>query len=164
MPWNGWSAATVRNASASGKTLPSPNPSSRDYQASLGKPFLHEAYLAELTELRDQLKASLSASAHDANDDKSLGAAELAERIKVLKAGNTVEASPQRTSQKQASAEEPVTARIRRRTETQPVMAQAVERGAELPPMPDDSIALPMTFQDRIALERQRQDEGPDMP
>src|SRR3984893_8921024 len=29
----------------------------RDYQARLGKPFLHDAYLSELTSLRDQLKA-----------------------------------------------------------------------------------------------------------
>ena len=35
----------------------------RDYQARLGKPFLHDAYLSELTGLRDQLKAGLSASA-----------------------------------------------------------------------------------------------------
>ena len=32
----------------------------RDYQAHLGAPFLHEAYLSELTVLRDQLKAALS--------------------------------------------------------------------------------------------------------
>ncbi len=36
----------------------------RDYQARLGKPFSHDAYLSELTSLRDQLKAGLSASAH----------------------------------------------------------------------------------------------------
>ena len=36
----------------------------RDYQARLGKPFLHDAYLTELTSLRDQLKAGLSATAH----------------------------------------------------------------------------------------------------
>ena len=33
----------------------------RDYQARLGAPFLHDAYLSELTDLRDQLKASLPA-------------------------------------------------------------------------------------------------------
>src|SRR5262249_49195616 len=35
----------------------------RDYRDRLGKPFQHEKYLSELTELRDQLKAGLSASA-----------------------------------------------------------------------------------------------------
>jgi hypothetical protein len=34
----------------------------RDYQARLGKPFAYDAYLAELTRLRDQLKAALSES------------------------------------------------------------------------------------------------------
>ena len=32
----------------------------RDHQARLGRPFAHDAYLAELTALRDQLKAGLS--------------------------------------------------------------------------------------------------------
>ena len=32
----------------------------RDHQARLGQPFAHDAYLAELTDLRDQLKAGLS--------------------------------------------------------------------------------------------------------
>ena len=32
----------------------------RDYQDRLGQPFVHDAYLAELTDLRDQLKAGLS--------------------------------------------------------------------------------------------------------
>ena len=37
----------------------------RDYQARLGKPFPHDAYLAELTTLRDQLKAGLSGTAQE---------------------------------------------------------------------------------------------------
>ena len=40
----------------------------RDYQARLGKPFLHDAYLSELTSLRDQLKAGLSATAQVQGD------------------------------------------------------------------------------------------------
>ena len=35
----------------------------RDYRERLGKPFAHDAYLSELTNLRDQLKAGLSATA-----------------------------------------------------------------------------------------------------
>ena len=38
----------------------------RDYQARLGKPFPHDAYLSELTSLRDQLKAGLSEAARAA--------------------------------------------------------------------------------------------------
>ena len=41
----------------------------RDYQARLGKPFTHDAYLAELTGLRDQLKAGLSAVAQAQDDE-----------------------------------------------------------------------------------------------
>jgi hypothetical protein len=86
----------------------------RDYQARLGKTFPHEAYLSELTTLRDLLKGCLSG----ANPEPQLGAAELADRIKALKAAHTIEATPQRAGKRPCSAEEPVTARIRRRAET----------------------------------------------
>jgi hypothetical protein len=70
---------------------------------------------AALTELRDRLKSGLSATPHDPASEK--GPTELADRIKVLKACNTIEATPQRPRQKQLAAEEPTTARIRRRQE-----------------------------------------------
>ncbi len=89
----------------------------RDYQAWLGKPFVHGGYLSELTALRDQLKAGLSATAQVEGDEAKPTVSELAERIKTLKAAHSIEATPQRVRQKQSSAEEPVTARIRRRTE-----------------------------------------------
>ena len=89
----------------------------RDYQARLGKSFPYDAYLSELTSLRDQLKAGLSATAHQPENEEGPSASELAEKIKALKAANTIEATPQRVRQKQSTAEEPVTARIRRRTE-----------------------------------------------
>ena len=47
-------AATVR------KDLTIAEGQLRDYQARLGQPFAHDGYLAELTHLRDQLKAGLS--------------------------------------------------------------------------------------------------------
>lgn len=87
----------------------------RDYQARLGKPFTHDAYLSELTELRDQLKAGLSSTAHQSDKEVGPSASELAEKIKALKAANSIEATPQRARQKHSTAEEPVTARIRRR-------------------------------------------------
>ena len=43
--------------------------------------------------------------------------AELAERIKALKAAHTIEAAPTRTAARRIAAEVPVTARIRRRSE-----------------------------------------------
>jgi hypothetical protein len=84
----------------------------RDNRARIGKSFMHEAYLTELTELRDQLKTGLSA-AGPAEGAPSV--VDLAERIKHLKASHTVEAGPHREGQTRSTAEESVTARIRRR-------------------------------------------------
>jgi hypothetical protein len=87
----------------------------RDFQARLGQPFLHDAYLSELTSLRDQLKASLSGTAPGEGADTALGASDLAEAIKALKSAQTVEALPQRAEKRSCSVEESVTSRIRRR-------------------------------------------------
>jgi hypothetical protein len=73
--------------------------------------------LTELTTLRDQLKSGLSATAQGQGDEAKATGPELAERIKALKAANTIDAAPQRVQQKHSTAEEPVTARIRRRKE-----------------------------------------------
>ncbi len=56
----------------------------RDYQARLGKPFLYESYLSQLTALRDQLKAGLSAATPQAITEPLPSVAECAERIKVV--------------------------------------------------------------------------------
>jgi N12 class adenine-specific DNA methylase len=141
----------------------------RDYQARLGKPFLHEAYLAELTSLRDQLKAGLSSAAQEPGKVEGLSVSELADRIKALKAANNVEATPQRIGQRQSSAEEPVTARIRRRTKANPAsdplaesdVAPEVEGVRTHASIQNSSLDLPRTFQERIAMER-RQNEGPE--
>ena len=133
----------------------------RDYQARLGKPFTLEEYLSELTSLRDRLKAGLSATAQ--GDDEREAVSELAARIKVLNAANTIEATPQRAQRKQAAAEEPVTARIRRKTEAIPASDPAVQpdRAASA----ENSSNKPqMTFQERIARERQGKDDGPSPP
>jgi hypothetical protein len=93
----------------------------RGYQARLGQPFPHDEYLAKLTALRDQLKAGLSGLPPEPGSE-SLPPAELAGRIKALKASYTIEAEPQRISSRQVSAEEPVTARIRRQAQPIPGM------------------------------------------
>ena len=146
----------------------------RDYQARLGKTFLHNAYLSDLTGLRDQLKAGLSATAQMQDDDTGPSVSELAEKIKTLKAAHSIEAAPQRARQKHSTGEEPVTARIRRRTAAvsasdpaiQPDVASAV--GAiQLPESGENSSAKPpLTFQERIAMERKRQrkDQEPNLP
>jgi hypothetical protein len=149
----------------------------RDYRERLGKPFPHEKYLSELTDLRDQLKAGLSAAAHEAGSDKGPRVSELADRIKALKAANTIEAAPQRVQRKQAAAEEPITARIRRRQEADTEISEAVPPGrpsaaeaandnhhADNDNQPRNGSVTPLTFQERIALERQRQEQGPSLP
>jgi hypothetical protein len=87
----------------------------RDYQARLGQAFSHDEYLNRLTALRDQLKAGLAGMPASEGTQDGPSVAELAERIKALKAANTVEAAPDRATVRQIAAEEPVTARIRRR-------------------------------------------------
>ncbi len=63
-----------------------------DYEARVGKPFHHAAYLDELTAHRDRLKVALSGTPAEGEPT----AAELAEQIKTLKAARVVEAAPSR--------------------------------------------------------------------
>ncbi len=143
----------------------------RDYQARLGKAFPHDAYLSQLTALRDQLKAGLSASAHESGEGKGPSVSELAGSIKSLKAANTIEAGPQRVERKVVSAEEPITARIRRRQEANMEVDQPVDQDVSAQPsaLPSPSVGedsftgQPKTFQERIAMERQRQDQEPSL-
>ena len=79
-----------------------------DYRTRLGAVFAHEGYRRELTELRDKLKAGLSGGEVEEGEPS---VAELAERIKALRAGNAVEAAPLRPGGRGAAqAERPVTA------------------------------------------------------
>ena len=140
----------------------------RDYQASLGKPFLHDAYLAELTTLRDQVKAGLSGATPEPGSDAGPSASELADKTKALKAAHNIEATPQRDRQKQSTAEEPVTARIRRRAEAHPSTDPANQSdaasgvGAPTPPesAQNSSTEPQTTFEERIILQSQQ--KGPD--
>jgi hypothetical protein len=124
----------------------------RDYQARLGAPFAHESYLSALTALRDQLKAGLSGAAPEAGAAPLPTVSELAERIKALKGAHTIEATPERVGKRRSSAEEPVTARIRRRIEALPAFspfspalepdAAASEPGTS-PPPESTALSLP---------------------
>jgi len=132
----------------------------RDYRERFGKPFAHDAYLSELTSLRVQLKAGLSAT--NQPDEKGSTVSDLAGQIKALKGANTIDATPQRVQRKHASAEEPITARIRRRHKAMPTPDQAVEHDQEpeaaAAATPEsNSSAKPMTFQERILRERSGQ-------
>ena len=105
----------------------------RDYQSRMGAPFPHESYLLRLTDLRDQLKAGLSGILAEAGDEPPK-LSEIAEQIKALKSEHTIEAAPQRTAERRASAEEPVTSRIRRRTESLSAAASAITPDVAPPP------------------------------
>jgi N12 class adenine-specific DNA methylase len=90
----------------------------RDYEARLGRHFPHDAYIDELSQLRDLLRAVLSGKAPDGVGDVLPPAPELADRIRALRAANAVEAQAEpRTLTRIAAAERPVTARIRERQE-----------------------------------------------
>ena len=52
----------------------------RDYRERLGKPFALDAYLSELTALRDHLKTGLSASAHTTGDDSGAAVSDWSRR------------------------------------------------------------------------------------
>src|SRR5262249_42168932 len=68
----------------------------RDYEARLGLPFPHESYLAQLTALREQLKAGLSGTNPEPGTEPQQTIADLAEQIKALKAANTIDGAPER--------------------------------------------------------------------
>jgi N12 class adenine-specific DNA methylase/SAM-dependent methyltransferase len=97
----------------------------RDYQARLGRAFAHGEHMERLTTLRDQLRAAL---AEPVAKEGQPTAGELAQRIKVLKAAHSVEAAPARTGRAGRSAEEPVTARIRRKAEAATESGEGEER------------------------------------
>ena len=97
----------------------------RDFDTRLGARFAHESYLDELTSLRNQLELGLSGT--EPVDG-------IVARIMALRAAHTVEAAPQRTA-RMATAEEPVTARIRSRATPLPVPdARAGPRALPDPP------------------------------
>ncbi len=137
----------------------------RDSQARLAKPFRHDTYLAELTTLRDQLKFGLSGTSQEPGKQEGPSVSELSEQIKAIKAAHTIEATPERDRQKHSSAEEPITARIRRRTEGLAASDHVTESdaapAAEELRTQKSTLDPPRTFQERIILERQRKDDGP---
>jgi N12 class adenine-specific DNA methylase len=114
----------------------------RDHEARIGRPFPHDAYLAELAALRDQLKAGLSQGTPEPGT-QPIPVAELAERIKSLKADHTIDAAPERTASRRIAAEEPVTARIRRRTAQAPIIETLAESEVSTVAMPPAEAATP---------------------
>ena len=146
----------------------------RDYESRVGAAFRHEAYLSELISLRDRLKAGLSGASPDSGTEPKTSVSELAERIKAVKAGHTIEATPQRAGTRQLTAEEPVTATIRRRGEALSVTETAAERSlsseittpGESSPIISTSapncdsevpgVSPPPSYQERVATSRRQ--------
>lgn len=129
----------------------------RDYQARLGDTFTHDMYLAELTTLRDQLRAELSGS-NLPESSTSPSVSELASKVKSLKSQHTVEAIPDRTRKKHSSAEEPVTARIHRKRAAE---SEQIAPQGEGPVGGNESSLVHASFQERALLERTRKDNIP---
>jgi len=124
----------------------------RDYSARLDTPFAHEHYLAELKELRDQLKQALSASAQPSPGPTT---GELVDRIRSLQSSNQIEPPAQRDRTAQAEVEESIVARIRRRQESaQSPRPQSAEHAVadDTPPSPSHALAqtAPPSFAHRI--------------
>ena len=161
---------TAPNALASSKTFPLPSPSFAITRPAWANLSSTTPICTELTTLRDQLKVGLSGCG-SARQRRRAELSELAEKIKALKAANTIEATPQRARQKHSTAEEPVTARIRRRKGTKSSADQAAEpdarsgTGETLPATDGNASAIPpMTFEQRLALGRQAKDQEPSLP
>jgi N12 class adenine-specific DNA methylase/predicted RNA methylase len=130
----------------------------RDHEVNHGRSFTHDAYLAELGTLRDQLKAGLS-QATPAPGAEAVPVAVLAERIKALKAGHSVEAAPERTKPRRIAAEVPVTARIRRRSEPTPVIEPPAE--PEVAPLATPIAATAPEAQESVPLATEEPPAAP---
>ncbi len=139
----------------------------RDYESRLGMEFPHEDHLVELTSLRDRLKAGLSGKTPEPNQQGE-SVSELAERIKTLRAAYTIKATQQRAATRCLTAEEPVTATIKRRTEASSMNDLAPEHSLsrEAPPMPvPGMVGMPgrpdVSYQDRVVTGRRPQEREP---
>ena len=116
-----------------------------DYEARLGRPFGHAAYLDALTGLRDRLKVALSGTPAEGEPT----AAELSERIRALKASHHIEAAPVRVRDK------PRIEIVRRREEPPHVAAPEAPAATvpETKPVdgtPEDEDTTPGAFRERV--------------
>ncbi|MCE9564613.1 MAG: DEAD/DEAH box helicase family protein [Planctomycetes bacterium] len=119
-----------------------------DYQARLGRPFVHAAFLDELTRLRDELKTALSAPPPAEDAEPGPSSADLAAQIKALRASHTVEVAPIRPKPQKAD-----TAKMRRRAEVieMPKQELPTEIPTSLPtPPPDEDDSPPASFRQQV--------------
>lgn len=132
----------------------------RDYQARLGGGFAPAEYLEALTALRRQLEAALSETLSP--DVPSTDA--LIARFTVLRQAHTVDAAPERTSERRATGlEEAVTPRILRSREvagttplaSSPTPVTTADVGVVKAPMPHPRRPAPSHRRRAAADERQ---------
>ena len=128
-----------------------------DYEARLGKSFVHEAYVSELAQLRNALKERLTGRTDPATATDGPTMDELVTGIKSLTASHTVDTSQPRSERRPTTAEEPVTTRIRRKQEVAAISLEgelpaddqhAASRPADIPE-PDDT-----SFSDRVRISQ----------
>jgi len=100
-----------------------------DFEARLGRPFIHAAYIDQLIALRDRLKVALSGTPAEGEPSAS----EMADQIKAVKASHTVEAAPTRVKPQKPRIE-------RTRPPPQP----------EPEPIIEETIPEPVRFQERV--------------
>jgi len=143
----------------------------RDYESRLGREFPHEAHLAELTCLRDRLKAGLSGKTSEPGTEAGESISELAERIKQVRGAHTVEAAPQRTATRRLTAEEPVTATIKRRSEaslTTDATAACASSPESTPSSVPGIVGVPgqpdANYQERVVTSRRQKECDPRLP
>jgi N12 class adenine-specific DNA methylase len=112
----------------------------RDYESRLGKPFVHDVYLRELTQLRDQIRTALSDASPEPGGQPLPPAAELSERIQALKSCHSIEPAPERQMKRNPqAAEAPVTTRIRER-----MSVSTAEPASDLPPLSAEPFGSPV--------------------
>jgi hypothetical protein len=115
-----------------------------DYQARQGAEFAHEHYLDELSGLRNQLEAALSGTEQKPDTPALPPAHTLVARIKALMAAHTIEPAPERsTTRRAATAEESVTARIRRRIKARSEPQSEAEPAPPTSEAPVKPVAFP---------------------
>jgi hypothetical protein len=122
----------------------------RDYRARLGADFAHGAYLAALSDLRQQLATALSAPEAAADGAAGPPLDTLVANVKALQAKHRIEAATERLSRRSAAtAAEPVTTRIRRRRTPEPPPQPEAEPTAPAPlPLPAPPSAAALTLLD----------------
>jgi hypothetical protein len=110
----------------------------RDYRTRLGTDFAHGAYLAALTDLRQQLATALATPEAPADAAAGPPVDTLVAHFKALKATHRIELAPERPSRRSAAtAAEPVTTRIHNRRMPEPTHQPEAEPTVAAPlPLP----------------------------